>query len=499
MKVPVLYGPDSSKDYSEELRFVGSRLGKELGEVWDGCTDQDFPETPEKLRNTLLSFLDEKDVSFVTSERISHSLGKSSPEILLAKHGAIPGIVDAVVYPSLENAGSVLAGLKEREFSAVIYGGGTSVSGSLLMTGKSPVVSIDTSRLKGMAMGEWFAVFGSGMTGQEAEREANRHGYTLGNFPESFRHSTLGGWVATKEVGQESNQYGGIERMLMGVRMVTSSGEMEDRLVPRESAGLAAKDIALGSDGRYGLITEVTLRVFRIPRHRYYSSRIYQSFKEGIDALSRTNRFPSVARLSDEVETEFALKTAGDSGMVKLYRKYVSMRGYSRGSLLIVVNNEVDIQPVKAISMSAGSAPARSWMKNRFERPGVANALWKYGLVPDTLETSATWDRLYVLYEAVRKKFNMLKEELGFSGEIMAHISHLYREGACIYFTYIIESGNEISDLERIRKGLVDTFLAIGGAITHHHGYGKYFSEYVEPEIARLQSKLEDPLFKRGE
>ena len=497
MKVPVLYGSEIRKDFSTEVAYVSSKLGIELKPVWDGMAEVDYPETPESVRSDLLSIINEENISFDAKDRFLHSMGKSSPELLLAKHAGIGKIVDAVVYPTYDNSQQILSSLLSKGYRAIVYGGGSSVSGSLLVD-ESKTVSLDTGRLKNINITDKYAILGAGLTGVEAEREVNRFGFTLGNFPESFMHSTIGGWVSTKATGQESNQYGGMENLVLGARMVTSSGVIKDRIVPGESSGLEVRDIAMGSDGRYGLITDVTMKLFRMPKQRYFTSRMYRSFKDGIDALSHSPAYPSVARLSDELETEFALKGAGNSAAVKLFRRYLGLRGYGHGALLIIVNNDVMVNPVTSGSISSGSAPARSWMQGRFSRPGIANVLWKNGLVPDTLETSATWDRLYGLYVETRKKFHAMRNDLGFNGEIMAHVSHLYRAGSCIYFTFIIQHENEIETLDRIRDGLIHTFTGNGGSVTHHHGYGRFFSKYVDREILKIQDRLDDPLFTRG-
>jgi hypothetical protein len=49
--------------------------------------------------------------------------------------------------------------------------------------------------------------------------------------------------------------------------------------------------------------------------------------------------------------------------------------------------------------------------------------------------------------------------------------------------------------LDRIRNELIETFLQNHGAVTHHHGMGKLFSKFLDPEHLRVQKKLEDPLF----
>ena len=495
MKVPVLYGHSEDGEFQGELDYISRRLSWNLARDWDGQADVNFPETPADVQKELLGFLAPEEVEFSVDERFRHSMGKSSPEILMAKHARISRIVDAVVYPSEERVQAILTELRNHGYKASIFGGGTSVSGSLLLSGTGKIVSIDARNFRKFELRNRFAIVGAGLTGLEAENAANSKGMTLGNFPESFLHSTIGGWVSTKATGQESNYYGGIEELVIGVRMETSLGSLQDDLVPRESVGIQPKDLALGSDGRNGLITEVAMRTFPLPENRYFDSRIYRSFYDGILALSRMREFPAVARLSDELETEFALNSAGDSTAVRLFRRYVSIRGYSKGCLLILVNNNRAVLPDHGYSISAGSRPAKAWQKGRYSRPGLANILWKSGLVPDTLETSASWDRIWHLYTETRKAFYAFRDERGFEGEIMAHLSHLYREGACIYFTFIFKGDREPELLQDIRDLLIRTFMSNGGSVTHHHGKGKFFSPYMDQFLLKAQEGFSDPLF----
>lgn len=495
MKVPVLYGSDDGSNSSITLQYVAQKLGIEIKRTWDGFGKQDMPPVDGNIQEELLQFVPEKNIGFAPEERYIHSLGKSSPEIIMARDSRIEHFVDAVIYPDYGNISGILAELYSRNYRAVVYGGGTSVSGSLLVDGGKKTVSIDTRYLKMLQIENGFAIVGSGFRGIEVERKLNSYGFTLGNFPESIMHSTVGGWVSTKATGQESNMYGGMENLVLGVSMATSSGEMRDATFPRNSSGMNLRDIAIGSDGKYGVITDVTMKLFRVPERRYFSSFIYRSFREGIDALSRSERFPAVARLSDEVETEFALNTAGDSALISLYRKYINARSHGKGALLIVVNNNSVVNPVVADTISAGQSPAKSWFKGRYSRPNIAMDLWKNGLVPDTLETSTTWDNLYTLYLKTIETFNRLKRELGFRGEIMAHISHLYRSGACIYFTFILKSSDDFQTLMKVRENMIQCFVSNGGTVTHHHGKGKFFTPFMNPEFLKMQDKFNDPLF----
>ena len=50
----------------------------------------------------------------------------------------------------------------------------------------------------------------AGVFGPHLEEQLGAQGYTFGHFPDSFTHSTLGGWIATRSSGMQSDRYGDI-------------------------------------------------------------------------------------------------------------------------------------------------------------------------------------------------------------------------------------------------------------------------------------------------
>ncbi len=72
----------------------------------------------------------------------------------------------------------------------------------------------------------------AGIFGPELESRLGERGFTLGHFPQSFEFSTLGGWIATRSSGQNSLRYGGIEKLVESVRVVTPQGMVETLHVP---------------------------------------------------------------------------------------------------------------------------------------------------------------------------------------------------------------------------------------------------------------------------
>ncbi|MCL5441957.1 MAG: hypothetical protein M1468_04750, partial [Candidatus Thermoplasmatota archaeon] len=215
----------------------------------------------------------------------------------------------------------------------------------------------------------------------------------------------------------------------------------------------------------------------------------------GIAFLRNMKEIPAITRLSDGVETEFSMKNSRDSIGLKYVRKVVRMRKFIDPSLLITIDNNQDRITKPPRSISIGSSPAKIWERDRYKRPYLGNELWMRGIVPDTLETSARWENLVELYNSTISLFKTLQGERKFRGFIMSHISHVYPQGACIYFTFAIKSNKEPDDLIAIRDAMLSNFIRMGSPVTHHHGPGKLMRKFVDGNKLHMQSLLRDPVF----
>jgi len=102
-------------------------------------------------------------------------------------------------------------------------------------------------------------------------------------IPDSLEFSTAGGWVSTRASGMKKNVYGNIEDMLINVKIVTPKGTFtKNHNCPRVSSGPDINQIILGSEGNFGIITEVVLRVRPLPEVRIYDSIIFPNFDYGL-------------------------------------------------------------------------------------------------------------------------------------------------------------------------------------------------------------------------
>jgi alkyldihydroxyacetonephosphate synthase len=151
------------------------------------------------------------------------------------------------------------------------------------------------------------------------EAQLRAHGYTLGHFPQSFEYSTVGGWVVTRSSGQQSLRYGRIEQLFAGGRMETPVGPLTLPTLPAASAGPDLRELVLGSEGRFGILTEATVRVTPLPEHESFHALFLPDWdraEAAVRALVQRKLPLSMLRLSNGIETETNLTLAGHERLV---------------------------------------------------------------------------------------------------------------------------------------------------------------------------------------
>jgi alkyldihydroxyacetonephosphate synthase len=366
------------------------------------------------------------------------------------------------------------------------------------------VVSLDLARLRGVEVDAWSltARLGAGLRGPEAEAELAQHGVVLGHYPQSFEYATIGGFAATRSAGQASSGYGRFDSLVSSVRLIAPAGELSTLETPHTAAGPALREVVIGSEGVFGVIPDVTVRVRPTPRQRRYEAWIAESFEAGAEivrALAQGPGLPDVIRVSDEEETEVSLALSGPRGLVgTLFDGYLGLRR-RRGGALVIVGFEGDEESVarrRALAVRAlhrgdaaylGQSAGRSWEHSRYQGPYLRDTLMGMGAMVETLETSHTWRRLGELHAAVGAAIRDSLAAQGTPGLVFCHLSHAYADGASLYFTFISRSrrGEEIDQWRRVKRAASEAIVAAGGTITHHHAVGRDHAPYMEAEVGR--------------
>ncbi len=103
----------------------------------------------------------------------------------------------------------------------------------------------------------------------------------------------------------------------------------------------------------------------------------------------------------------------------------------------------------------------------------------------DTLETAAPWSGLEGVYGGVREALQRAAATLGTRVVVGCHLSHAYRDGASLYFTFLwpLARGREVAQWGAFKSAATDALLAAGGTLSHHHGVGTIHAPYLEREV----------------
>ncbi len=483
-----LWGDEKQEYHMNQklLKYIRDKVGlKEDRVIWNGYYKTDGISSSSELNQILTSCISAGNISFDPKDRLRHSIGRSGADYIRLMEGNVNAVVDAVVYPTEDEIRCLLQS-RRKDLEIIPFGGGTSVTGGVSPSGTRKFsVCMDLERLDAIEVDRNNNILeaGAGVKGPRLEEELSKHGLTLGNFPESFHYSTLGGWIATNAAGQESNRYGKLREMVLGLRMESPLGTFQDRIVPGESAFFRLADIAVGSEGSFGIVTKAWLKVHRKPERLYYSSYIFKSFEDGIEALRvkfTDDEVPMISRLSDEDETDLSIMGIEDTFLTNIFKRYIGFRTHNvPGSILIAVSDRKDeITFDGGIGLS--SIPAKFWERERYSRPLMYNELLKRGIVAETIETSAEWSKLNEIHGSTRKRFQETVEELNISGMILCHSSHQYVTGSALYFTFLFYSDkNREQVLKKIRDAIMDNIISSGGSISHHHGIGTIQSRHI--------------------
>ena len=484
------------------------------------------PKLTDEFAAKLTDAVGDEHIHTDTLDRIVHTYGKSLRDLVRLRRAIIPRIPDAVLYPADEDQVRTIVDLAVAEDAVIIpFGGGTNISGSLEPPPDEsrPVLSVDLGRMNKVLdidAESGLARIQAGTLGPDLEEQLGARGWTMGHFPDSFTHSTLGGWVATRSSGMQSDKYGDIADITRGLRMVVPGDVLVIRPLPSTATGPSVREMALGSEGRLGVITEVTVHVHRLPEERVILGYLYPSWEAGLASMqeiSASDAAPTVTRVSDANETGFSFATTKAKPGFNLSGKLqkglfavLQRRGWdmSKACLSFVgfegAKSHVAYEKklVKEIvgrhgGIVVGTGPGRLYDQKKFDTPYLRDFLLDRGAAGDVSETAAPWSRLMEVYDNTVAAAHQAYAQIGCEGWIMCHLSHSYHSGACLYFTFAFVHGAEdpLGEYDVVKSAVQQSFVDHGGTLSHHHAVGTEHSRWLVQDISKPGVTMIDGVF----
>lgn len=450
-------------------------------------------------------------------------------------------IPKAVIEPkSVEDIRDGIAIAKERGWSIISRGGGTSVAGNAIGTG----LIIDTSRyfnrILDIDVENRTATVEPGVVCDGLRDAAAEYGLTYGPDPSTHSRCTIGGMVANNACGSHSVAYGTAAENLVSVTLMLANGEevtfdgsgvsdagIDKQLhqlvdanadlidtelgrFPRQVSGYglhyllykhgfdAAKAIA-GSEGTVGVITKMTVKLVEAPKVKALAVLAFETVYDAASAAAKL-RLPGVATIEgmggdllDALRSKRGQEKAG--GSLPGNRKGISAGGWlycEVGSDTLAEAEELaetiaaSVDTVDTVVVSNPQEMRELWrireasagVVTRLPDGGEAWPNWEDSAVPP--ENLANYLRdLYALMD----KYSLRGIPFGHFGEGCVHVRISFDfgsdEGVAIFKKFMNEAAELVS--------------SYGGSLSGEHGDGRARSALLD----RMYSEEMRGLFKK--
>ncbi len=461
--------------------------------------------------------LEKEQASQNASLRLRAAIGRSYHDIIRSMTGQMLHAPDFILFPKTDDdVTHILKQATDKSITINTFSGGSNVTGAYEIEETDQVVCSLNMKHMDMLLEldevSQTATFQAGIFGPKLEEILNSKGFTMGHFPQSFEFSTLGGWLATRSAGQESGLYGKIEDIVLGIKVITPSGSMEDVDFPRHASGIDLYPLFIGSEGTLGIITQAKVRIHKLPESYSWKSALFKDYASGMEALKemiQVGIHPSIVRLSDPMETKMlSLMSNSKKGPVQQFvqnimKSYLVSKGFSKPCIMMMrfaiksESSKTDMKVATRISKKHGAkmlpaSVSETWEMNRFALPYLRDPLVQHRIMIDTFETVTYWQNIVPLYEHIQKALADHSDYFDKGGFLFCHVSHAYLTGASLYFTMLArqEKGNEVNQWLQLKEVVSNAVIEHGGAISHHHGVGKDHRKWYRQKLGESSRQL---------
>jgi alkyldihydroxyacetonephosphate synthase len=411
-----------------------------------------------------------------------HATDRSPSALLARRAGKQLGLPICVVRPHTTEQVALVLEWADRTRTAVVpYGGGSGVCEGIRSAGAIVIELRALNEILDLDEKSRLIRTQTGVLGPDLVKALSAWNYTLGHEPQSLAISTVGGWIATRASGQLSARYGSIEDMVAGLEAVLPGGRVvRSTPMPRRATGPDVASLMIGSEGTLGIVTEATLRVSPIPTERAERCLRFQHMADGVAAcrkIVQSDLRPTLVRLYDAEDAAIFLRNHPEE---------------EPGTLLLLAfeDDGAVSRAEAAVELSSGVRGDDSLVGHWWEHRNDAveelmtlmsgkGILGPHALV-DTIEVSGTWTNLRDIYHSMKEQLS------GISDIAACHLSHVYPDGACLYFTLASACGDDAHAAELLEtwweRGMT-TCLEAGGSISHHHGIGRRKARWLKREL----------------
>src|ERR1022692_2923964 len=196
----------------------------------------------------------------------------------------------AVVLPlTTAEVAEVVRTCAEAQVPFVARGAGTGLSGGALPVADGVVIGLSRMRaILDIDLENHQVTVQPGVTNLEVSKAVRPLGYFYAPDPSSQQVCTIGGNVAENSGGAHCLKYGFTTHHVLGATFVTALGQVAHLGGSvRDAAGFDLLGVVIGSEGTLGVVTEIVLRIVRVPESTETVLAAFATMGDAGEAVSR--------------------------------------------------------------------------------------------------------------------------------------------------------------------------------------------------------------------
>lgn len=423
--------------------------------------DQSVIERRDEIVAGLVAILGEKGVISAEDERRAYETDA------LTAYRAVPL---AVALPSsTEEVSATLRYLGEKGVKVVPRGAGTSLSGGALPSPDCVVLGLARmNRILDIDYKNRVATVEAGVTNINISNAVSGRGFFYAPDPSSQLACTIAGNIAMNSGGAHCLKYGVTTNNVLGLKMVLIDGQVieigGDAL---DAPGYDLLGLVIGSEGQFGVVTEVTVRILR----------------------AAEGALPMLIGFSKAEEAGECVAAIIASGVIPVAIEYMDGPAVKACEAFAHAGYPLDVEALLIVEVEGSPAEIKDLIgritkiAERFKPPTLR-------VSKSEAESAAIWKGRKAAFGAMGQiadylcmdgviPTGRLPHVLRRTGEICASyglaVSNIFHAGDGNLHPLILYDANKPGDIEKAEQAGADVLklcVEVGGCLTGEHGVG---------------------------
>lgn len=395
-------------------------------------------------------------------------------------------VPDAILRPAdAAQISEVLALANEERFPVVPRGAGTGLSGGSVASSGGVVLDLTRmDRVIEVDAGNQHMVVEPGVITAAIVAQAEKIGLLYPPDPGSVKVSTIGGNVAENAGGLRAGKYGVTRNYLMQLCGVSPTGGLfqSGARTRKCVAGYDLVSLMCGSEGTLGVITEVTLRLVPLPKHRRSMVATFADASTAGQAVSNIisdGLVPATLEIIDNftlrvIEDYAHLGLPVDAGALLLaeFDGLVKCAVEEEGQLGMRVLSESGASTVQQADDAAERD--RIWQARRMALAALSRAK-PTSILEDVTVPLPKLAEMIARVEGIGRANRVSVGTFGHAGDGNLHPTILADE----------RDEDEMKRVEVAVEQLIAAALELGGTVSGEHGIGFCKAPFLTQEVGQ--------------